>query len=140
MRSAVDRYIEKEASKLSNESLYTNLLYNISVRHREDFKLALTTTAGTYFYKPEEIIRLEAESNYTRFFFTHQKPLLTSKTLREYEEILLEYGFIRTHKSHLINKKHIVKLNADGLLEMNDQSQVEISRRRKEEVKSLLKN
>ncbi|HZV70594.1 MAG TPA: LytTR family DNA-binding domain-containing protein [Saprospiraceae bacterium] len=140
LRAAMDRFLAKEASKQNEESLYNNLLHNISVRQKEDFKLALATTAGTYFYQPEEIIRLEAESNYTRFFFTHQKPLLTSRTLREYEEILTDYGFIRTHKSHLINKKHVVRITREGALAMVDKSIVEISRRRKDEVVALLKN
>jgi len=139
LRAAMDRFLAKEASKQNEESLYNNLLHNISVKQKEDFKLALATTAGTYFYQPEEIIRLEAESNYTRFFFTHQKPLLTSRTLREYEEILTDYGFIRTHKSHLINKKHVVRITREGALAMVDKSIVEISRRRKDEVVELLK-
>jgi len=140
LRGAMDRFMAKEADKKNEESLYNNLLHNITARRKEDFKLALATTAGTFFYQPEEIIRLEAESNYTRFFFTHQKPLLTSRTLREYEEILIDYGFIRTHKSHLINKKHVEKITPEGVIVMVDQSIVEISRRRKEEVMVLLKS
>lgn len=140
LRTAMDRFIAKEASKPNEEPLYNNLLHNITVKRKEDFKLALATTAGTYFYSPEEIIRLEAESNYTRFFFVHQKPLLTSRTLGEYEEILSDYGFMRTHKSHLINKKHAVRITREGALAMVDQSMVEISRRRKEEVMAFLKS
>jgi two-component system LytT family response regulator len=139
LRAAMDRYLEKEEGKQNETSLYNNLLHNISVKHKEDFKLALATTAGTYFFHPEEIIRLEAESNYTRFFFTHQKPLLTSRTLGDYEEFLMDYGFIRTHKSHLVNKKHAVRITREGTLAMIDQSTVEISRRRKDEVMLLLK-
>jgi two-component system LytT family response regulator len=139
LRGAMDRFILKETTKSNEESLYNNLLHNITVRRKEDFKLALATTAGTYFYQPEEIIRLESESNYTRFFFLHQKPLLTSRTLGEYEELLTDYGFIRTHKSHLINKRHAVRITREGKLAMVDESIVEISRRRKEEVMAFLK-
>lgn len=139
LRHAMNRYLAREEGKQNEKSLYHNLLHNISVKRKEEFKLALTTTAGTYFYHPEEIIRLEAESNYTRFYFTHRKPLLTSRTLGEYDEILMDYGFVRTHKSHLINKKHTVRITPEGTLIMVDQSIVEISRRRKEEVKDLLK-
>lgn len=140
LRAAMDRFVMKEGWKQNEEPLYNNLLHNFSVKRKEDFKLALATTAGTYFYSPEDIVRLEAESNYTRFFFTHQKPLLTSRTLGEYEDILVGYGFIRTHKSHLINKKHAIRITPEGMLAMIDKSIVEISRRRKDEVKTLLKN
>ena len=95
---------------------------------------------GTFFYKPEEIVRLEGESNYTKFFFTNQKPLLTSRTLKEYEEILLNHNFIRVHKSHIVNKLHVVNYTGDGMLTMVDSSKVEISRRRKEDVITHLKS
>ncbi|MNL70891.1 LytTr DNA-binding domain protein [compost metagenome] len=49
--------------------------------------------------------------------------------------MLTEFGFIRTHKSHLVNPKFIAKLMADhDLVELLDGSRVEISRRKKEEV------
>lgn len=140
LRAAMDRFIARQTDTRNEEPLYNNLLHNITVRNKGDFKLALSTTAGTYFYHPEEIIRLEGESNYTRFYFTRHKPLLTSRTLREYEDILVEYGFIRTHKSHLINKKHVVRISREGEIVMVDESHIEISRRRKEEVIGLLKN
>jgi len=101
--------------------------------------VALSTTEGTYFYKPEQIVRLEGESNYTRFFFTEKKPILASKTLREFEDILATHGFLRIHKSHLINKKHITKLSGNGVLTMSDKSMVEISRRKKAEIAEYLK-
>jgi two-component system LytT family response regulator len=65
--------------------------------------------------------------------------MLVSKTLKEYEELLMGHGFIRVHKSHLINKKHVVNYTNDGQLVLADQSKVEVSRRRKEEVMEALK-
>lgn len=140
LQMAVEKYMIKEVLQLSNQALYNNFLHNITVDNKEDFKLALSTTEGTYFYKPEQIVRLEGESNYTRFFFTEKKPILASKTLREFEDILTMHGFIRIHKSHLINKKHITKLSGNGILTMSDKSTVEISRRRKAEIAEYLKS
>jgi two-component system LytT family response regulator len=140
LRNAADRFMVQSVIKLNEKSLYKNLLHNISAGSQKDFRLALPTNEGTYFFQPAEIIRLEGESNYTRFIFAGRKPLLTSKTLKEYEEILAIHGFIRTHKSHLVNKQHVINFTADGFLVMNDQSKVEISRRRKEEVMNHLKS
>ena len=114
-------------------------MYNLNVKDKKDFKLALPTLQGTFFYKPDEIIRLEGEGNYTKFFFVNKTTFLTSRTLREYESILESHGFIRIHKSHLVNKVYVVNYTADGMLTMADDSKVEISRRRKEEVLTLLK-
>ena len=66
--------------------------------------------------------------------------MLTSKTLKEYEEILCKHGFIRIHKSHIINKVHVVNFSADGFLTLIDNSKVEISRRRREEVIEQIKS
>jgi two-component system, LytTR family, response regulator len=140
LRAAVDKFIIKEVLQKSNQGLYNNFLHNISAKSKEDFKLALSTSEGTFFYFPDQIIRLEGESNYTKFFFTEKKPMLTSKTLREFEDILALHGFVRIHKSHIINKKYITNLSGDGMLTMSDQSKVEISRRRRAEVVAFLKN
>ncbi len=140
LRNAFERFVEKRASSLQSESLYKNFMYNLSVENKKDFKLPLPTTQGTFFFKPEEIIRLEGESNYTQFFFVSKSKLLTSRTLKDYEEILINHGFIRVHKSHMVNKTHVVNFTTDGMLIMSDHSKIEISRRRKEDVLACLKN
>jgi two-component system, LytTR family, response regulator len=140
LRNSFDRFIQKQNSDVNIQPLYNNFIYNLNVKDKKDFKLALPTLQGTFFYKPEEIVRLEGESNYTKFFFTGQKAMLTSKTLKEYEDILLSHNFIRVHKSHIVNKLHVVNYTSDGMLTMTDGSKVEISRRRKEEVMEYLKS
>jgi two-component system, LytTR family, response regulator len=139
LRTAVDKFLTKEAFPKSRTQLYNNLVSNITSVNKKDFKLAINTSSGIHFFYTNEIIRLEAKSNYTKFFFTNNKTILASKTLRDYEEILLAYGFIRTHKSHLVNCEHITNYMSDGLLTMTDESKVEISRRRQHEVIELVK-
>ena len=140
LQNSFKRFIEKQNSGIGNRSLYNNFMHNLNVTDKKDFKLALPTLQGTFFYKPEEIIRLEGEGNYTKFFFTNKTPVLTSYTMKNYEDILFNYGFIRIHKSHLVNKAHVINYMPDGMLTMSDFSKVEISRRRKEDVMEILKN
>jgi two-component system, LytTR family, response regulator len=139
LRGAVDKFMIKEVVAKSRSLLYNNLVHNITSASKKDFKLAINTTNGTHFFHTHEIIRLEAESNYTKIFFSNKKNMLASRTLRDYEEILTSHGFIRTHKSHLVNKEHVVNYMSDGLLTMTDDSRVEISRRRQHEVMGILK-
>jgi two-component system, LytTR family, response regulator len=103
-----------------------------------NFKLTVSTAEGLYFYNPEEIIRLEASSNYTYIYFTNRKPVLISKVLGDYEEILSAAGFVRTHRSHLVNKKHISFIDSYGNIYMQDDSKAELSRRKKKEVMRAL--
>jgi two-component system LytT family response regulator len=140
LQTAIKRYINKQSTFVSNKSLYNNFLHNIHAADRKEFKLALATTEGTFFYRPDEIIRLEGENNYTKFYFTGNKTLLVSKTLKEYEEILSNHSFIRIHKSHIVNKTYVVNYSGNGILTMEDNSKVEISRRRREEVMEQLKS
>jgi len=65
--------------------------------------------------------------------------MLVSKTLGEYEDLLADHGFLRIHKSFLVNARYVTKVDRDGLLLMKDGKQLTISKRKKEIVMSALK-
>jgi two-component system, LytTR family, response regulator len=62
-----------------------------------------------YFFNPAEILYLEAEGKYTRFYMVSQKPVLSSQNLSFYEKELEIPDFIRISKSHLINSAYLYK-------------------------------
>ena len=101
-------------------------------------RITIATTDGRYFFHPEEIIRLEASSNYTNIYFINKKKMLTAKVLKDYEEILEPLGFVRTHRSHLVNKRYISFVDGHGTIFMRDASRAELSRRKKSEVMKML--
>lgn len=107
---------------------------------KNNFKLALPSGNGTHFFEPKEIIRLEAKNNCTKFFFTNNRCMLICKTLKEYQSILAKHGFIRIHKSHLINKIFIVSCFKRETALMQDNAVITIARRKRKEVMALLKN
>src|SRR5690242_16874804 len=76
--NAFQRFLQKQGGTQVTEPLYENFMHNLNVKDRKDFKLALATTKGTFFYKPEDIVRLEGEGNYTKFYFTDKTFLLTT--------------------------------------------------------------
>lgn len=104
------------------------------------YKLPIATSEGTYFINTAEIIRFEASSNYTYIHFTNRKPMLVAKVLAEYESMLEALGFVRTHRSHLVNKRHVMFIDGTGNVIMQDESVAEISRRKKKEVMRALRN
>ena len=141
LQNAINKHIIKKFQPpQEQQKLVSNLINNLQQKDQTGFKLALSTTEGVFFFIPSEIIRLEGESNYTRFYFASQKPMLVSRTLKEYEEILAEHDFIRAHKSHLVNKKFVKHLDKEGLLWLTDGSHIIVSRRKKEEVLKELSN
>ncbi|MES2645635.1 MAG: LytTR family DNA-binding domain-containing protein [Bacteroidota bacterium] len=140
LKAAIQRFVKyKTDAEKSRTELYNNLLHNIKTTQSE-FKLAVSSSDGIFFFNPNQIIRLEAESNYTRFFFTDKKPLIVAKTLGEYDELLAPHGFLRTHRTHLVNRVYVQSFQPDGYLVMKDNTKVEISRRRKDEVLEILKH
>jgi len=96
--------------------------------------LPCISPSHTSFFSPEQIVRLQAQSNYTKVFPAVGKPFLMSKVLKDLEAILLPFGFVRTHRSHLINRKYIQKVSRNGFIIMQDLSKAEISKRKKKET------
>ena len=84
--------------------------------------------------QPDQIIRLEARNNYTCIYFTDHTPILMAKVLRIYDEMLRPFGFLRTHRSHLVNLKYVEELSQKKTIRMKDSSIVEISRSKKHKV------
>lgn len=141
LQNAINRHIIKQQMNTQDQQLLVNnLLKNLEQKEPAKFNLALSTTEGVSFFDPSSIMYCEGENNYTRFIFTDHKPILISKTLGEYEELLEEHQFIRIHKSFLVNKQYVQKVDRDGMVWMKDGKLLSVSRRRKEYVMAVLLN
>ena len=139
LQAAVHRFLHGQEDYCQQYDLLKNIMHNITAPSAEEFRLALPTKDGVHFLSPQDIIRCEAFGNYTKFFATSGKSFLISKTLGEYDSLLSPQQFIRTHKSHLVNKKYISYVDHDGFAVLKDNTKIEVSRRRKEEVMIALR-
>jgi two-component system, LytTR family, response regulator len=95
-------------------------------------KIALPSMEGWDFVPIADIVRCQAQGNYTLFFIQGEKQLLVSQTLKGYEKLLETHGFFRVHHTHLINLARVIKYNKSGSATMDDGSAVDVSTRRKE--------
>jgi two-component system, LytTR family, response regulator len=102
--------------------------------------ITLATAEGRYFFNPGEIVRLEASSNYTKIYFSNKTKMISAKVLKEFVQMLEPYGFVRTHRTHLVNRQHILCVTPEGNIIMKDASVAEISRRMKSGVMKTLRN
>ncbi|MEY3399103.1 MAG: hypothetical protein RL220_1697 [Bacteroidota bacterium] len=136
---AVDRHVQQSAGEPHSRELYRNLVENVGKEDIARFRIAVPSTEGVQFFMVADILRLEAEGSYTRIVLTNRKPFVASRTLKHFEEMLADFPFIRTHKSHLVNQAHITGMTAgrDHVI-LSDDSRIEISRRKKDEVMKLL--
>lgn len=103
-------------------------------------KISFTTQQAIHFIKPGTILYCESDSNYTTVFFIDGTRLVISKTLKDVEETLTHYHFLRIHHSFLINLKEVGRYikTEGGAIEMTNGAQLPISRQKKEEVMKLL--
>ena len=139
LRQAINRFLEKRNLQLHTDALLKNLLRNLEIKKETDFKLAIPTISGALFFSPSEIVRLEGEGNYSRFFLTNDRKYVSAKTMKEYQEILVQHNFLRIHKSHLVNKSFIDSYQHEGSVLLKDKSILPVSRQRKQEVAAALK-
>ncbi len=141
----LQKVIKKIKDVLHKQESYAHidlLLENISKKTDNFRRIALSNSDGVHLFDTNEIIRCESQDNYTKFYIKDNKPILISKTLKEYEELLSNQGFIRIHQSHLINlnflKSYIKK--DGGYIIMADNSKLPISKRKKEQLQEIFKN
>jgi len=139
----LEKVIEKIKAiwdKTDNYAHIDLLLENIRKKVDNFKRIALSNSDGMHLFEINDIIRCESEDNYTKFYIKNNKPLLISKTLKEYEDLLTEHGFERIHQSHLINlaylKSYIKK--DGGYVVMADNSKLPISARKKERLQDII--
>jgi two-component system LytT family response regulator len=91
--------------------------------------------------KVKNIIRCQADDYYTNFFLVDGRRIMISKTLKESEELLVDYKFIRHHRSHLVNISYIKKyVKSDGgYIVLADGTKIPVSRRKKDVMVEYLK-
>lgn len=106
------------------------------------FRLSLTTAHELLLINTDEIIRVEANSNYSHFYFINRPKAIVSKTLKAFEDQLTAHNFFRVHQSHLINLKYVeaVKSNDGDYVLLQHGHTVEISRRKKADFLQKLRS
>lgn len=131
--------IVEQRNENESESIKT-LIENLNNTNMR--KIAIPDLDGITFVDIDDIIRCEADRNYTCIHLESGRKLLSSKVLKEYEKLFADYQFIRLHNSHIINLKHVRRYikGEGGTVIMSDESSVDVSRRRKSEFLERLSN
>ena len=130
----IDELGQAVAKAIANfENKATNWI-NESVNNGfENQRLAIKENHGIRFVDITDIAYCKADSNYSEIYLKSGERILSSRTLKEYAEILENYDFYRIHHSHIINLsivKRIIK--QDGIfVELMEGKILEVSRRRK---------
>lgn len=103
------RAVEKAGKVINNEDQMIKFqALNENLQGKKVLKrIILHTSDHLQLISVSDIIRAEADSNYTTFSLADGKHILVSRTLKEYENLLSASGMIRVHQSHLVNINYI---------------------------------
>jgi len=141
LQQGVARILEKEKhQKPAHPQQVELLLQQLLKEKNAPKKIAISTVQGMELIALDDVVYLEAVSNYTNIHCRNAKPMLTSKTLKEYEDLLPQAQFFRVHNGAIININFIKKFikGEGGQLQMSNGVLIDVARRRKEELLQLL--
>ena len=87
----------------------------------------------------DQILFLEGEINYTFFHFQSRKRTVIAHPLKYFEADLLPHGFIRIHRSHIVNSRFVKSANLlENTLTLVDGTVLRVARRRVKEVSGFI--
>jgi two-component system, LytTR family, response regulator len=114
---------------------YNMLQEQIHQRENSFTRIALPTFEGFELIPANQIIRCEADDNYTHLYLKNNTKIVASRTLKDIEELLQDFpAFVRVHNSYLVNLNEVTRYvrGEGGYLIMSDGSTISVSRSRKE--------
>lgn len=136
LKQAVEKLLAKKApnSGIASMENLQFLIQNLKKQDDNFSKITLPTGNAYEVVTIKDIIRCEADGSYTNFYLADGRKLMVSVSLKHYEDLLPEKDFLRIHHHHLINMSHVLRfLKVDGgYAVMSDNTQIEISRRKKD--------
>ena len=137
VKRAKKRIVEKSGSK-NIETFLHNMQHSRSPRN---MRLCIPSLKGFQVVELDNILFAEAVGNYTNFYFANQPLICTSKPIHEYEELLSDSGFIRIHKTYLVNLLHVKQYlkGEGGSVILSNGKEVEVARRKKDIFLSKMK-
>jgi two-component system LytT family response regulator len=139
LQIAVNKALDSIHQKTS-ESQFQALQNNIQPSQKR--KIVLKTLESIHILDIENIIRCEADKNYTSFYLMDGKRILVSKTLKDYDLLLTGHNFFRVQQSHLININFIERYDKHdgGYVVMKDGASVPLSPAKKDQFFQLIEN
>jgi len=137
---AVERAIENINSTKIQDQVET--FFNYYERRTQNRRIVLKTTESINIVEINDIVFCRSDNTYTTFYLSSKEKILISRPMKEYEEMLSEYGFFRPHQSFLVNLHYISRLDKSdgGFLILKDYTEIPVSIRRKSRLIQVLEN
>lgn len=136
LKKAVQKAVNAEKSGLGVEALKANL------QDGQPARIVLNSMEKIQIEPIEDIASCEGSAGYTLIHFTDGRQMLVTRTLKEFDHLLQDHGFLRVHQSHVVNFAYVrAFLRADGgFLQLSTGAEIPVSSRKRTQVVSHLQN
>lgn len=137
------RAVHKAAEQLRNEEMRKQfqVLVEATRLAQDEKKLVLKEQGAMHIIRVKDLLYCKADRIYTEFHTAGGQRIIISTNLKEYEELLEPWNFVRVHHSWLINMNRIIRFDKkDGdFIVMENNIQIPVAQRRKDQVLAFLK-
>lgn len=136
-----DEFVEA-IGKAKTSLSYTFPLIEIAdsgLKNKEIDRLVINSNEGYQIIWVKDIMYCVSSGNYTTFYLENAKNIVSSKAMKEYENILPDF-FIRSHQSYLVNMNFVEKYTKDQILVLKNQTEIMVASRKKDEIIRWFKN
>jgi two-component system, LytTR family, response regulator len=134
--------IQKSAQNIEQKNTKDRidiLFKNLTQHNALDRTITLTSVDGIRFIKMKDIVRLEANGRYTKFYLANKDVILSSRTLGDFEEALSSNEFFRIHEAHIVNLLYIERFHkGNNYVLLSDKTELPLARRRKEDFLKII--
>ena len=137
LNSAILRFKGRQSPGTAQPEIQKQFLNNIGVRDEKELKLTLSIGDRAFFVSPSEVNFCYADGNYTEVHLFDGRRFVCARTLKEYEEMLRPWEFLRVHRSSLVNRRAVEQVTEFNVVMKNGQ-RIGVSRRKRDEVRKAL--
>lgn len=135
LRTALAKMLKVHGPSRQQVEIGQEQLKNSSGNHH----IAVPSQQGVHIIEYTDIIYCLGENGYTTFILTQGRQINSSYYLKEYEEMLPSWQFVRPHQSYLVNRAYISSYLHKGALLLKDGTEIPVSTRKKDAVKLFLR-
>lgn len=131
--------LDSTLHRLKDTTYSGKQLIQQSLQNHDMKRVVVKTTKEIFIIELKDIVRCEASQGYTYFYLKDNKKILSSKTLKEYDDIMPEEIFVRIHQSHLVNLNYVALYSRNGIVVLKNKEEIPVSVRKRPEFIELFK-
>ncbi len=133
--------IKKACKCISEKKVYEENRKVIAKLHKklskDDF-IGIPTIEGYDFIHVDEIIRCRGMQRCTQIVTEKKPSIVSSYNLGEFKKLLEPFDFFSPHRSHIINLNYIKKYRREGLIIMEDNASIPVSKTRRNDFLRII--